>query len=615
MAATSRRSRTRDTNIWPGFVDALATLLMVIIFVLMVFIVAQFYLTQLLSGRDEALGRLQRQISELGELLALERETGAELRLNVAQLSSELQASIAARDSLASQIGLLTNQRDQLEERLAAAVSSQAAMRQRIVEIESSREGLDSHITQVLSERDALLAKLRAVEMDTSLFKADRDELRAGMDDAMKILEANRETIKANYETIEANRDTIKVQLSDLESLRRDIAALNKAREALEGEVTELAAVRTLLENELRDSLSATERTQRELEIQRESARLSRQELAAIAEKLKLRENQLEAARQTGDLTDRDLEEAREMLASMLARIAAARHANQELEHENKAREASIAELAALLGDSRDQTKALTAKLAEADRRTTLAQETIEERDIRLEELLSNYDLSREQLTKQERISAAAQRQVTLLNQQLLALRQQIASLQQTLEASEAETVAQNVQILDLGKRLNMALASKVQELARFRSEFFGRLREVLENRRDIRIVGDRFVFQSEVLFESGSATIAFDGVSELRRLAAALNEIGPRIPENINWILQVEGHTDSIPIFNEQFRNNWDLSAARAISVVQFLIRQGVPAERLSATGYGEFQPIDESHDEIGNRRNRRIEMKLTQR
>jgi chemotaxis protein MotB len=601
MAASSRRSSTRDTNIWPGFVDALATLLMVIIFVLMVFIVAQFYLTQLLSGRDEALSRLERQISELGELLALERETGAELRLNVAQLSSELQASIGARDTLSSQVGQLINQRDQLEDRLAMAVADQVALRQRIVEIESRREGLDAHITQVLSERDALVAKLRAVETEASLAKTERDELRAGMDDAVKILDVN--------------RDTIKVQLADLEALRRDISALDKARKELESEVTELAATRTLLENELRDALGNSQRVQQELKLERKSARLSRQELAAITEKLNLRTNEIAAARRRGNLSENDLAEARELLASMLARIAAAGQKNQTLAKENQSQEASIAELTALLGASRDQTKMLTAKLEDAGRRTALAQSTVKARDIRLEELLSNYDLSRERLTKEQQISAAAQQQVTLLNQQLLAIRKQIASLQQALEASEAETAAQNVQILDLGSRLNKALASKVQELARFRSEFFGRLREVLKNRQDIRIVGDRFVFQSEVLFESGSATIALEGESELRRLATALNEIGPKIPKNINWILQVEGHTDSIPIFNEQFRNNWDLSSARAISVVEFLIGQGAPAERLSATGYGEFQPIDDGRDEIGNRRNRRIEMKLTQR
>jgi chemotaxis protein MotB len=601
MAATSRRSRTRDTNIWPGFVDALATLLMVIIFVLMIFIVAQFYLTQLLSGRDEALSRLQQQISELGDLLALERETGAELRLNVAQLSSELQASIASRDALTAQIGQLTNQRDQLEDLLAAAVSNQATLRQRIVEIESSRDGLDLRVAQVLSERDALLAKLRAVESEANLVKAERDELSAGMADALKVMDAN--------------RDTIKLQLSDLESLRRDIAALDKVRKELEAEVTELAAARAAMETELRGALAGAEQTQRDLEIERESARLTREEMAALTEKLKLKTDELAAARKSGALTEGDLSEARDLLGDMLAKLAATRRSNNVLAKEGEDQKASIAELTALLSQSRDQTAALTTEIEAADRRTALAQKTIKERDVRLEELLSNYNLSLDQLTDEQRLSAAARQEVALLNRQLLALRQQIASLQQALEASEAESAAQNVKILDLGSRLNKALASKVQELARFRSEFFGRLREVLRNRQDIRVVGDRFVFQSEVLFESASATIAQDGESELRRLAVALNEIAPKIPENLNWILQVEGHTDSIPIFNEQFRNNWELSAARAISVVQFLIREGIPAERLSATGYGEFQPIDQRKDRIGNRRNRRIEMKLTQR
>jgi len=601
MAATSRRSRTRDTNIWPGFVDALATLLMVIIFVLMIFIVAQFYLTQLLSGRDEALSRLQQQISELGDLLALERETGAELRLNVAQLSSELQASIASRDALTAQIGQLTSQRDQLEDLLAAAVSNQATLRQRIVEIESSRDGLDLRVAQVLSERDALLAKLRAVESEANLVKAERDELSAGMADALKVMDAN--------------RDTIKLQLSDLESLRRDIAALDKVRKELEAEVTELAAARAAMETELRGALAGAEQTQRDLEIERESARLTREEMAALTEKLKLKTDELAAARKSRALTEGDLSEARDLLGDMLAKLAATRRSNNVLAKEGEDQKASIAELTALLSQSRDQTAALTTEIEAADRRTALAQKTIKERDVRLEELLSNYNLSLDQLTDEQRLSAAARQEVALLNRQLLALRQQIASLQQALEASEAESAAQNVKILDLGSRLNKALASKVQELARFRSEFFGRLREVLRNRQDIRVVGDRFVFQSEVLFESASATIAQDGESELRRLAVALNEIAPKIPENLNWILQVEGHTDSIPIFNEQFRNNWELSAARAISVVQFLIREGVPAERLSATGYGEFQPIDQRKDRIGNRRNRRIEMKLTQR
>ncbi|MDA0340557.1 MAG: OmpA family protein [Proteobacteria bacterium] len=601
MAATSRRSRTRDTNIWPGFVDALATLLMVIIFVLMVFIVAQFYLTQLLSGRDEALGRLQRQISELSELLALERESGGELRLNVAQLSDELQASIAVRDTMSNQVSQLLNQRDQLEDRLAASVSQQATLKQRIVEIETSSEGLNTRIAQIISERDALLAKLNAVEERANLVKAERDELDAGMADTLKLLEVNQETIK--------------LQLRDLESLRRDIAALNDVRQSLEGEVAELAALRNLLETQLREARQTADRAQRDLEVQQESARLTQQELSSVLEKLDLSHKDLAASVRRTALSERDVADARALLGTMLAKIASERQRGQGLERDKAAQAASIAEITALLGAARDQTKVLTNKLAQAGRQTVLAQRSIEERDIRLEELLSNYNLSLDQLTDEQKASEAARQQVALLNRQLLALRQQLASLQQALDASDAASAAQNVKILDLGKRLNKALASKVQELARFRSEFFGRLREVLKNRQDIHVVGDRFVFQSEVLFESASATIAAKGKSELRRLAGALNEIGPKIPSTIQWILQVEGHTDQIPIFNEQFRSNWDLSAARAISVVQFLIRQGVPAHRLSASGYGEFQPIDERRDEIGNRRNRRIEMKLTQR
>ena len=601
MAATSRRSRTRDTNIWPGFVDALATLLMVIIFVLMVFIVAQFYLTQLLSGRDEALGRLQRQISELSELLALERESGGELRLNVAQLSDELQASIAVRDTMSNQVSQLLNQRDQLEDRLAASVSQQATLKQRIVEIETSSEGLNTRIAQIISERDALLAKLNAVEERANLVKAERDELDAGMADTLKLLEVNQETIK--------------LQLRDLESLRRDIAALNDVRQSLEGEVAELAALRNLLETQLREARQTADRAQRDLEVQQESARLTQQELSSVLEKLDLSHKDLAASVRRTALSERDVADARALLGTMLAKIASERQRGQGLERDKAAQAASIAEITALLGAARDQTKVLTNKLAQAGRQTVLAQRSIEERDIRLEELLSNYNLSLDQLTDEQKASEAARQQVALLNRQLLALRQQLASLQQALDASDAASAAQNVKILDLGKRLNKALASKVQELARFRSEFFGRLREVLKNRQDIHVVGDRFVFQSEVLFESASATIAAKGKSELRRLAGALNEIGPKIPSTIQWILQVEGHTDQIPIFNEQFRSNWDLSAARAISVVQFLIGQGVPAHRLSASGYGEFQPIDERRDEIGNRRNRRIEMKLTQR
>jgi len=197
----------------------------------------------------------------------------------------------------------------------------------------------------------------------------------------------------------------------------------------------------------------------------------------------------------------------------------------------------------------------------------------------------------------------------------MLALREQLASLAAALDASEAKAREQEVQITNLGQRLNAALATRVAELARYRSEFFGRLREVLGDRQDVRIVGDRFVFQSEVLFDSASADLGEEGQRQIARLATTLAEIASRIPDNIDWILQVDGHTDRRPIATARFPSNWELSAARAISVVRFLNERGIPFDRLAATGYGEFHPIDEGTDEIALRRNRRIEIRLTQR
>ena len=210
---------------------------------------------------------------------------------------------------------------------------------------------------------------------------------------------------------------------------------------------------------------------------------------------------------------------------------------------------------------------------------------------------------------------AAARARVAFLSRQIAALRQTLARLATALEASEAESRAQNVAIVNLGKRLNAALASKVEELSRYRSEFFGKLREVLGDQKNIRIVGDRFVFQSEVLFDSGSAELADLGRQQIERLAATLKDIAKRIPDDVDWVLRVDGHTDRIPIKTVRFPSNWELSTGRAISVVKHLIEVGIPSNRLAATGFGEFQPIDPGSDQNAYRRNRRIELKLTGR
>lgn len=434
MAAIVGRGRTnRGDNIWPGFVDALATLLLVIIFVLAVFMIMFFFLSQALSGRDEALERLNRQLVEIAELLALERQSSEELRLNITQLSASLQDSTSERDQLA-----LT-----LEE---------------------------------------TTSKLAAAE-----------------------------------QLVTADRQTIQTQLGEIERLKRDIAALTSVRDQLEKQVSSLAK-----------SLDDSE--------------------------------------------------------SLAARL-------------------------------RDESKELQARLADEQDRTLLAQKEVEDREIRLSELQRLYNESTDSLSKEKDLSAAAQAQVALLNQQLSAVRQQLARLNAALEAAEAKDEEQEAVIADLGKRLNVALARKVEELSRYRSEFFGRLREVLGDRRDIRVVGDRFVFQSEVLFDSGSDQIGIGGQDQLAQLAVALLDIARSIPPELPWVLRVDGHTDVVPISTGRFPSNWELSTARAVSVVKFLIAQGVAPERLAATGFGEFQPLDSRADEIGHRRNRRIELKLTER
>lgn len=246
----------------------------------------------------------------------------------------------------------------------------------------------------------------------------------------------------------------------------------------------------------------------------------------------------------------------------------------------------------------------LEATLAERDRlQAQLAQSTAQEQ------------AAEQALAGEKEISSGALAKVAALDQQIAALRSQLSQIAAALDASKATVKQQQAQIVDLGRRLNLALANKVQELTRYRSEFFGRLREILGNRPDIRMVGDRFVFQSEVLFAPGSAELTDEAKKELGQVFTALKQIATQIPPDLKWILQVDGFTDSRPIHNAQFRSNWELSAARAISVIRFAIAQGIPPQRLAAEGFGDKQPIAPGDTPEAYRLNRRIELKLTER
>lgn len=231
------------------------------------------------------------------------------------------------------------------------------------------------------------------------------------------------------------------------------------------------------------------------------------------------------------------------------------------------------------------------------------------------EDLAARYRTAQDDLRRERDVSARARAEIVELEASLVALRQQLAQLSAALEASEQRDREQQATIVDLGRRLNVALAGKVAELASYRSEFFGRLKAALGQRAEIRIDGDRFIFQSELLFASGSAALGFEGREQMRRVARTLIDIGAGIPPDIDWILRVDGHTDRVPISTGEFANNWELSAARAIAVVEFLISEGVPPNRLAAAGFGEYQPVAAGDDPASLARNRRIEMRFTQR
>ena len=281
-----------------------------------------------------------------------------------------------------------------------------------------------------------------------------------------------------------------------------------------------------------------------------------------------------------------------------------------------------IEELTSLLAMERTQKNAdegkisvLSATLESAQKQQQKLQDEAAAGGAGADAAAGKADAAMSALDAQKQITARALAQVEILNQQISALRKQLAAIQEALDASQSSDRESQAKIADLGQRLNVALAQKVQELSRYRSDFFGRLRQILGTRPDIRVVGDRFVFESSVLFESGKADISGVGRQSLESLAAAVLDLEREIPPDIPWILRIDGHTDSKAITGGQFKSNWELSSARAIAVVQYLVSKGVDPRFLAAAGFGEYQPIDNGTGDDADARNRRIELKLTER
>ncbi len=302
-------------------------------------------------------------------------------------------------------------------------------------------------------------------------------------------------------------------------------------------------------------------------------------------------------------------------IASLQQDIQSLRALRQELESQIETAAAALSQEQGLTKSLRDRSKALEARLADEQEKTVLAQKDLEQRDIRIQALSALIGEQKQALEDQRSLTADAQAEIALLSQKINQLRSQLAQIGKALKISELEREDQKEQISDLGKRLNIELARRVNDLERYRSEFFGRLREIIADNPMVRIEGDRFLLQAELLFPSGTADLSDQGKAELQGLATVLTEISRGIPDDLPWILRVDGHTDRVPISTGLYPSNWELSTARAVSVVRYLASQGIPEERMAATGFSKFHPIDQADTAQAYRKNRRIEIKLTSR
>jgi len=602
--ALSRRTGARfQASIWPGFVDAMTGLLLVLMFVLTIFMIVQFVLTERISGQETELDALAGEVAALADALGLEEQETAALQGRIGTLSASLSANqeligdqrdlIASlsdeRAAQAQQLAAAQTQITSFEAQVAALLSDRADARSLVAELQSEQATLERRNAALLTEQEALSAALARSREETDA-QSEVARLAAARREALQALVADlraRNTDAAGQITaLEAAEAAAQAALSDEEAARiAESAATQALRARLESADTELTAM----------TLS--------LEAQRKRAEETLTLLAAA----RVAERQLDAA-----------------LATALGEAESLKERLGETEAEAAARKATLA-------------TALAAKLAAEEQAATTLSEA-EQRAALLEQ-------AETALSEQTAITTAAQRQTELLNQQVAALRAQLGDLQGLLDNAVAEDAVRKIELQSLGSQLNTALArvaaeesrradaeaaraeleaaerkrleAETQDLARYRSEFFGRLRDVLGAQAGVRIEGDRFVFSSEVLFPPGGAVISADGRREIAKVAAILSNVAAEIPPEIDWVIRVDGHTDNQPLsgFGE-FADNWELSQARALSVVKYMSQQlGIPPGRLSANGFGQYQPVAAGDSDEARARNRRIELKFTEK
>ena len=588
MSTRSLRNRLADTtNIWPGFVDVLATLLIVIIFVLMVFTVSQIYLSDAISGRDKALQDLRTQINELSKILVIETKDKEEALSTLSETEKKLEDT---------ELNLQSEQL--LSEQLQTDV---AKKRSEIFVQEQNIIALSEQISSLLKELRIVANALETYEgqeitlLETEGLGERINKALATRIDQLKIL--NQELDNANFKLLESEK-SLKSTIAELNEKNENLMAINESLGLEEGGIEEqLLAIKN--KNEKLLSLNdEIEKTNTELSLRDEELH------SQISQYQELMNDLLEINDSLG-LKD----------ASLNEQLDAIRFKNEELARLNKDLiqkdstifnlRGKISELNNVLSLSEDKQKQQLEKL-----------ELLQSQIVSLEqENQTQKETSLEEIKNMEIQASKTLEQVEILSNQIDTLQKEIALLNDALEASESQALIKDLEIEVLGEKLNKALTSKVFELQKYRSEFFGKLQSILGDRKDIKIVGDRFIFESELLFDSASADLQLSGKEKLSEIGLTLKETTNDIPSDIDWIIMVEGHTDKQPIQTIRYPSNWELSSARANTVLKLLLDLGFPPNRLASAGYGEFYPISNGETESDLQQNRRIELKLTSR
>ena len=637
MSSRSIRYRLSESNnIWPGFVDILATLLIVIIFVLMVFTVSQIYLSDAISGRDKALENLRNQINELSKILVIETKEKEKIisqledteeslsqkqsdLLKQEEYSKTLQTDIAKKDSeIFIQDQNLIALSDQIKKLLnELRVVAKALETYEGAEITSlETDGLGERINKALASRidqlNQLNISLDKANNELSVNKAELESTIKELDQANDELSVNKAALESKLVELDQANNELSVNKAELEIT---IQELNKSN-------SNLMAINESLgldDADLIQQLAAIEKKNELLELSQIETQQTLKLLEKVNADLVLKDEALQDQISQYQEITKDLLAINDSLglkdASLIEQLEAIRSKNQKLAELNN----NLIEKDNTIFNLRGKILELNNILSISEEKQLVQQEQIEGLTQNLNILESQKKKieqeSADSISEMELRSSETMKQVAFLTNEIETLKEEISILNDALESNEQTILSKELKIEVLGERLNKALTSKVFELQKYRSEFFGKLKSLLGERDDIKIVGDRFIFESELLFDSASADLQLQGMDKLKQIGLTLKETTNQIPSDIDWIIQVEGHTDKRPINTPKYPSNWELSTARANSVLKLLLELGFPPNRLSAAGYGEFYPISDGETKESLQQNRRIELKLTSR